>query len=353
MGEHGNFTLPFFTASLADWKEIWTSTATEVTRGKLDSHQLVCTPSHTTPVFQSLNKACHYLSRNDSSLCLCIFNHALANPALLVGLQGSVLTTRLHPMLVNLKWNVWRIDLSFKIASLHVLDTSVAPLYTTTTATCNAHLQGCRPSPRMISSRGCDIKRARSDLFLPDTWVVPRKQCPVPPPPLLLQPAMHICKVAHQALGWCQADIYIHTYYCLSLSLRNPWCLAPVRRWEEQKTLMPVCKWEDYRRGTNNNLTSRFSIMTRSCLRIVNGYHKKDPKYEGHEHGYQLDAWCHTWPLPTELNPLCINQHPWSECCHLLVVWKCWCQIWHWIYCHHLQGLAMVASRDLSTNNNT
>ncbi len=82
------------TASLADWKEIWTSTATEVTRGKLDSHQLVCTPSHTVPVFQSLNKACHYLSRNDSTLRLCIFNHALANPALWVGLQGSVFTTR-------------------------------------------------------------------------------------------------------------------------------------------------------------------------------------------------------------------------------------------------------------------
>jgi hypothetical protein len=120
MGEHGNCTLPFFTSSqiqLADWKEIWTSTATEVTRGKFDSHQLVCTPSHTAPVFQSLNKACHYLSRNDSTLCLCNFNHALANPALLVGLQGSVLTTRLHPMLVNSKWNVCRTNLSFKIAS--------------------------------------------------------------------------------------------------------------------------------------------------------------------------------------------------------------------------------------------
>jgi hypothetical protein len=137
---------------------------------------------------------------------------------------------------------VCRTDLSFKIASMHVLDTSVAPLYTTTTATCNTHLQGCTPSPRMMSSRGCDIIHARSDLFLPDTWVVPRKQCPVPPPPLLLQPAMHICKVAHQALGCCQLDNVIsypsgyellqfsprmmssrqiHTYYCLSLSLCN------------------------------------------------------------------------------------------------------------------------------------
>jgi hypothetical protein len=216
----------------------------------------------------------------------------------------------------------------------------------------------------MISGKGCDIICARSDLFLPDTWVVPRKQCPVPPPPLLLQPAMHICKVAHQALGWCQLDNMIsypsgyellqlsprmmssrqiHTYYCLSLSLCNPWCLAPVRRWEEQKIWMPVCKWEDYRRGTNNNLNSRLSIMARSRPRIVNGYDKKDPKYEGHEHGYQLDAWCHTWPLPTALIPLCINQHPWFECCHLLVVWKCWCQIWHWIYCHHLKGLVIVA----------
>ncbi len=77
---------------------------------------------------------------------------------------------------------------------------------TTTTATCNTHLQGCRPSPRMMLSRGRDIIHARPDLFLPDAWAVPRKQCSVPPPPLLLQPAMHICKVAHQALGWCQVE---------------------------------------------------------------------------------------------------------------------------------------------------
>jgi hypothetical protein len=102
------------TASLADWKEIWTSTATEVTRGKLDSHKLVCTPSHTAPVFQLLNKAWHYLSRNDTTLHLCIFNHALANPAL--GLASKDQSSQQDPMLMNLKWNACRTDLSFKIA---------------------------------------------------------------------------------------------------------------------------------------------------------------------------------------------------------------------------------------------
>ncbi len=91
-------------------------------------------------------------------------------------------------------------------SDLFLLDTSVAPLCTSTTATCNTHLQGCRPSPRMMTSRGRDIIHARTDLFLPDAWAVPRKHCSVPPPPLLLRPAIHICKVAHQALGWCQVD---------------------------------------------------------------------------------------------------------------------------------------------------
>jgi len=54
--------------------------------------------------------------------------------------------------------------------------------------------------------------------------VVPKNQCLVTTPPsLLLQPTMHICKVAYQTLRWCQINKVISNpgvYDLLQLNLR-------------------------------------------------------------------------------------------------------------------------------------
>jgi hypothetical protein len=89
-------------------------------------------------------------------------------------------------------------------SDLFLLDTSVAPLLLQLAT----HI--CKVADQALEScQAEDVISYMQDLIYScHAWAVPRKQCsvPPPPPPPLLQPAMHICKVAHQALGWCQVD---------------------------------------------------------------------------------------------------------------------------------------------------